>query len=154
VAGRSTESLDGMRTLGILVRVAVAAVVTISATGCAESSFVLAPESRLPAWFDPPPGQPRENVTVKMDYYISSSGRDAKFTLLDLRGRQLMSKTGKMRNLYPTTLGAADYPMYEVISVDGVVDVIEHRKMEPIFYLANDPVVLKQLGVLDVHRSK
>ena len=141
-----------MRTLETLGRVVVSLAVTISASGCAESSFVLASDSRLPAWFDAPHGQPRENLTVTMDYYISSSGRDAKFKLLDSRGRQLMSKTGTVRGLYPTSLGDALYPAYEVISVDGTVDVIEHRKMEPVFYLSDDPMVRKR--VLDAQGGK
>ena len=43
-------------------------------------------------------------------------------------------------------------PAYEVISVDGTVDVIEHRKMEPVFYLADDPLVRKR--VLDAQGGK
>ena len=152
--GRSTQALDGMRTLGISVRVAAAIAVAISATGCAESSFVLARESRLPAWFETPPGQARENLSVTMDYYVLPSRREAKFTLSDSRGRQITSKTGEVRSLAPTTFGNAHYPSYEVIEVEGVVDVVEHRKMEPVFYVTDDPAVWKQLGVFTLRSGK
>jgi hypothetical protein len=39
------------------------------------------------------------------------------------------------------------YPAYEIITVNGITDVIEHRKMEPIFYITDDPAVWKELGV-------
>ena len=39
------------------------------------------------------------------------------------------------------------YPAYEVITVNGITDIIEHRKMEPIFYVTDDPAVWKELGV-------
>ena len=39
------------------------------------------------------------------------------------------------------------YPAYEIITVNGITDVIEHRKMEPIFYITDDLAVWKELGV-------
>lgn len=37
-----------------------------------------------------------------------------------------------------------DYPAYEAITVNGITEIIEHRKMEPIFYVTDDPTVWKQ----------
>jgi hypothetical protein len=39
------------------------------------------------------------------------------------------------------------YPAHEVITVNGITEIIEHRKMEPIFYITDDPAVWKELGV-------
>jgi len=39
------------------------------------------------------------------------------------------------------------YPSYEIITVGRTTEVIEHRKMEPIFYVTDDPSVLSKLGV-------
>jgi hypothetical protein len=39
------------------------------------------------------------------------------------------------------------YPGYEVVTVDGMTEVIEHRRMEPIFYITDDPQVKQRLGV-------
>ncbi len=36
------------------------------------------------------------------------------------------------------------YPAYELITVNGTTEVIEHRKMEPIFYISDDPAVRKE----------
>jgi hypothetical protein len=41
----------------------------------------------------------------------------------------------------------AGYPSYEIITVNGITEIIEHRKMEPIFYITDDPAVWKELGV-------
>jgi hypothetical protein len=36
------------------------------------------------------------------------------------------------------------YPSYEAITVNGITEIIEHRKMEPIFYVTDDAAVWKQ----------
>lgn len=39
----------------------------------------------------------------------------------------------------PCTIRAQEhYPLYEVVTVDGVDEVIEFRKMEPFFYIVED----------------
>ena len=119
-------------------------------TGCGlfpESSFSLANESRLPKWFTLSPNQTRANVTVTMDYYIDSSGRTATFTLRDSSGSVISKVTGKQKGLEPLQRRARlpgypeGYPSYEIITVGGITEIIEHRKMEPIFYVTDDPEV-------------
>jgi hypothetical protein len=39
----------------------------------------------------------------------------------------------------------AGYPSYEIVSIGGVTEIIEHRKMEPIFYVSDDPAVRAEL---------
>ena len=117
-----------------------------------ESSFSLAPESRLPKWFSLLPGQSRANVSVTMDYYIGPSGRTATFTLRDSNGLVVAKVTGKQQGLEPLKRKEQlpgypnGYPSYEVISIGGVTEVIEHRQMEPIFYVTDDPAVLAELA--------
>jgi hypothetical protein len=41
--------------------------------------------------------------------------------------------------------GPIPYPSYEIITVNGVTDVVEHRKMEAIFYVATDPEVRRKI---------
>ena len=36
-------------------------------------------------------------------------------------------------------------PLYEVITIDGITDIVEHRKMEPFFYMTDDPEVWREL---------
>lgn len=122
--------------------------------GCVESSFNLAKDSRLPKWFEMPKGLSRSEVSVTMDYYIMPGGRKATFKLYKIDDYfSLKTITGEQAGLYPIELKNSQtgypngYPSYEVITVDGVTDIVEHRKMEPIFYMVDDPAIWKELGV-------
>jgi len=157
VAGRSTRSLGGMDTVLTMCRVKyLVAVSAIALTGCVESSFHLATSSRLPAWFKVPAGHTRAELNVTMDYYLFPSGGEAKFTLVDARGRTLSTKRGTTQGLYPLTLRSslAGYPSYEIITVDGVTDLIEHRVPEPVFYICDDPAIREELGMLKRQGNK
>jgi hypothetical protein len=56
----------------------------------------------------------------------------------NLKGREL-------ETLAETSLPG--YPSYEAITVNGVADIVEHRRMEPLFYMTDDPNVWTELGV-------
>jgi hypothetical protein len=133
-----------------------AAVVMSLLTSCGffpESIFKLSPESRIPRWFDLDPNTERRDVQVEMSYYISATGRSAKF-VLKKRGTWLsQSMSCNQLGLEPIYLGSkADkpenqYPSYEIITCKGITEVIEHRAMEPIFFVTDDPGVLRRLGL-------
>jgi hypothetical protein len=134
----------------------VALTVAGSALGCEwfpESTFELARESRLPKWITLPPGVSRADVSITMSYYILPWGRSATFILKDTRGQKLTKVHGKLQGSKPLQLKhpppgfPPGYPSYEVITVNGVAEIIEHRRMEPIFYITDDPAVWKELGV-------
>lgn len=118
-----------------------------------EASFELARESRLPKWFVLPPGLSRKDVTVTMDYYSKASGRTATFILLDKKKQKIAEAGGtlqgeKSHNLKNPIAGfPSGYPSYEIITVNGVTEVIEHRRMEPFFYISDDPAVLAEFGL-------
>jgi hypothetical protein len=137
-------AMSTFRTFGI---VALACLVLDGCGRFPESSFSLASESRLPKWFSLSPNQERTNVTVTMDYYIDSSGGTATFTLRDTSGAVLSKVTDKQIGLEPLQRKAkqpdypAGYPSYEIITVGGITEIVEHRKMEPIFYVTDDPAV-------------
>lgn len=122
-------------------------------TGCAEANFELAEESRLPKWFKIPEGMTRGDVTVTMDTYLFPTEKSI-FKLWDKKGNKLSVVKGKRFGgyLYPKKLKnpppgyPEGYPSFEVIIADGVVDIIEHRKMEPIFFTTDDPEVWSELG--------
>ena len=124
-------------------------------TGCiAESSFRLSDESRLPKWFEIPEGKSRGDYYVTLDYYISSSGGSAVLKLYENDSFFKSDKvSAKQEQLHPIQLKnppkghPEGYPLYEVIEYKGIIDVIEHRKMEPIFYMTDEPMVLKELGL-------
>jgi hypothetical protein len=83
-----------------------------------------------------------------MDYYSHSGLPDARFKLLDAKTkRKLAEADGTMSGLQPVMLKTPKdgyrmvYPSYEVITVAGVTEIIEHRRAEPIFYITDDPDV-------------
>ena len=134
----------------------MAGLVGLVVAGCGaapEASFSLADQSRLPKWFKVPAGQSRASVMVSMDYFNQPSGRTAEFTLRGSDGKTIEKVTGNLRGLQtvrrPSTVsGSTDgYPLYEVITIGDTTEVIEHRKMEPVFYVSDDTTVLAELGV-------
>jgi len=134
----------------------VLVLVCLSLLGCGffpESTFELAPESRLPKWFSLPPELTRAEVTVTMSYYIKPSGRTATFTLSGSKKVKTAEVSGTKKGLQPIKLKTppsgypTGYPSYEIITVKGVTEVIEHRRMEPIFYVTDNPAVLAELGI-------
>jgi hypothetical protein len=88
-----------------------------------------------------------------MSLYDSLWGSDVKFILQDKKGRMLTKVYGTMKGrgtLYlknPPQGFPPGSPAYEVITVNGITDIVEHRKPEPIFYMTDDPAVWKELGV-------
>jgi hypothetical protein len=131
-------------------------VLATSMIGCLEASFELAPESRLPKWFEVPEGMSRNEINVTMDYYIGLNGREAVFKLYGKGSSIYLQKAiGSQRGDHPLKLMKPPpgfpkhYPGYEVITVNGITDIIEHRKMEPIFYVTDDPSIWKEFGVED-----
>jgi hypothetical protein len=134
----------------ILTRIALLAVLAFNLSGCAEARFELSPESRLPKWFEVPEGMSRDKLKVTVDYYINSSGGEAIFKLYNESGTRLRKISGEM-GIYPLQLekpshdSPKGYPMYEIVMVDGVTDIIEHRERNDIFYMTDDPAVWKEL---------
>jgi hypothetical protein len=143
-----------MKILNKTLRAFLVVLAAFQLSGCLESSFTLAEESRLPKWFEAPDGMTRKDLKVTMDYYINSDGREAVFKLYaNDRFFKVNKVTGIQRGLYPIMLKnppagfPKGYPSYEVITVNDVTDIIEHRKMEPIFYVTDDPAIWQELGV-------
>ncbi len=102
-------------------------------------------------WFTLSPGLARADVSVTMDYYITSTGRSAVFVLHGKERRVLGEFTGTLRGLSPMSLKEqtpsdnAASSSFEVVDVHGVLDVVEHKKMEPGFYMVDDPTIAKSL---------
>jgi hypothetical protein len=138
------------------------AAVCISAcalTGCVESSFNLAAESRLPRGVAIPPGVTRADVFVTLDYIGISQ---AKFTLRDKTGKKLATVHGKTKGgpIYlKTTPQGSDpgSPGYQLVVINGVTEIMEcrpyraHQNMEQngrivaLFYVVDDPAITKEV---------
>ena len=96
----------------------------------------------------------RSELKVTMDYYSYPSQSEAVFKLYkNNQFLKLKEVTGVIKKGGPIELKTPlagfpkSYPAYEIITVDGVTDIVEHRKMEPIFYVTDDSAVWKELGV-------
>jgi hypothetical protein len=141
--------------LFFLVVLTITGAVIVVCEWLPESTFELASESRMPKWITLPPGLARADVSITMSYYNKPWpwGWDTTFILKDTKGKVLTKVYGKERGGEPSQLKhpppgfPPGYPAYEVITVNSITDIIEHRKMEPIFYVTDDPAVWKELGV-------
>jgi hypothetical protein len=118
-----------------------------------ESKFLLSDASRLPKWFALDAGMLRSQVMVEMSYYISPISGTATFLMKRRDGSVISKAKGKVRGDHPIYMGPPttdplrQYPSYEVVTVNGISEAIEHRGMEPIFYIADDPAILDKLGI-------
>lgn len=124
--------------------------VAIVPGGCGmlpESSFSLSPESRLPKWYTLPGGLSRQQIQLRLDYLAAPGGRTAKFTVLGPTGAILAAEEGRLLLAGPWSKRGTsasekpEYPLYELVEVRGVRDLIEHRAMEPTFYFSDEQAV-------------
>jgi hypothetical protein len=145
-----------IRRIDKLLLVFVALTILGSAIGCEwfpEATFGLASESRLPKWIALPPRLTRADVSITMSYYVMPWGSSATFTLRDKKAQVLTKVNGKVKGSEPFQLKhpppgfPPGFPAYEVVTVNGMTEIIEHKKQEPIFYITDDPAVWKELGV-------
>ncbi|NOX09375.1 MAG: hypothetical protein GXP22_07815 [Gammaproteobacteria bacterium] len=128
-------------------------ILAISIFGCKESSFTLSLGSRLPGWFHVNSNVSREELKLTMDYYLNPWEAEVIFTLYGKDGNEL-SKLRSDISRIPLKLKNSPtgypkhYPMYQVITINGITEIIEHRKMESVFYITDAPAVWKALGVV------
>ena len=137
------------RCLFLSVSVGIASCLFVGCAFIPESTFELAKESRLPKWVSLPPGLTRDDVSLTMDYYSVLWGYDTDFILKDANGKILAKMVGNVRCSTPIQL----YPVYRTIAVNGTTDIIEHKKMEPIFYVTDAADARKQLEAIGCRES-
>jgi hypothetical protein len=93
----------------------------------------------------PPPGLTRADVTVTLTYYTNPLSRDAKFDLKNGKGQKLAVIKGKVKNAEPLhRKDSPYYPNYEIVVANGITEIMEHKRPEPIFYVTDDPAVRKE----------
>jgi len=91
-----------------------------------------------------------------MEYYSNSTGGFAEFYFQRRpyrHGEAPLDVSNKLAEATGTQMGldsATGYPSYGAWTVRGITEIIEHRRMEPIFYITDDPEVrakvLSKLG--------
>ena len=143
--------LDTKR-LGLIVAVCISA---CAISGCIESSFTIANESRLPQGVSIPPGLKRADVSVTLDFIGISQ---AKFTIRDKTGKKLITVIGKAKGnatyLKETPRGPDPRnPSFQLVVINGVTEIMEQRRPEPILYITDDPAVRNEL-LGGLHKSQ
>jgi hypothetical protein len=137
----------------LLVVLTITGAVIVGREWFPESTFELSSQSRLPKWIILPPELTRADVSITMTYYIWPWDSSATFILQDTKGKIRTKVNCKMKGSEPLQLihpppgFPPGYPAYEVITANGITEIIEHRKPEPIFYITDDSAVRKELGV-------
>jgi hypothetical protein len=141
------KALRCMKTCLLVMALSVSCCAT---TGCIESNFTLANESKLPRSVALPPGLTRTDVSVTLNFYTPLLGPDAKFVLTDKRGKKLAEVKSKTKELT-----VSKYCL--VTTEKGITEIIElkpyreHENMEQngrvvaLFYVIDDPAVREEL---------
>lgn len=115
-------------------------------SGCVESEFNLAQDSKLPKWLSLPEGIERKDIIVTLTYYTDS---DVKISMHKQGGWfstiQSVSGTSKWHPEY-WAWAQEDWPLrshpgFTVIEVKGSSEIIEHKTMEPVFYVSSEKQV-------------
>lgn len=117
--------------------------------GFIEAEFTLSPESKLPAWYSElPTGYKREDVKIHLQYYTPLFDVDNTVLLVKNKdGFTLFKETGMfVHHLEYWKWAHEDWPArahpgYVKITINGLTEIIEHKKMEPIFYVSDEAAV-------------
>ena len=112
-------------------------------SGCVESTFRLADDSRFPRWFATFDRDQGSRGVVTLTYLTPSKTEpDAVLELRTPDGH--VQKVEGQACWHPAMLDSGNhvasnrYPKYQYFKRDGVVEVIEHRKLEPLFRVVDD----------------
>ena len=111
-----------------------------------DSKFNLANESRLPKWFSVPTNHSRTDVTVTIATYSSWSGMKARVIA---RGPapeyQVIFEGVGTLEIHPMTeqLGYDKYPLYSIVNINGIEEILEQQRPEDIVYISDDLKVIE-----------
>ena len=116
-------------------------------SGCVESYFRIASESRLPQGLAIPPELTRADVLATVDFHTSDM---AKFILRDKSGREIGMVVGRIKGTplhlrTPPQGYESGYPHYILIVINGVTEIMEHRRPDDILYVTDDPGIREEL---------
>lgn len=122
--------------------------------GFLESEFELAADSPLPTWFpEIPEGYTRDDLKIKMRYYSPFLDVDNVVFYVEASWwNTLYKETGRGEHVPEFWEWAQvdwpkwHYPSYYQVTINGQTEIIEHRKMEPIFYISNKEAVEKAMS--------
>lgn len=127
-----------MRLLAAMILAAALSGCYVPGRGFAESQFDLVLDSRLPKFFDPGGHISPVGYKARTEYY--SSPQSVRVIIHDPSGHKVFDKQGKYwwHPLDDKEHPAAHYPNHTVVSFDGVVDILEQRRPEPVEHLSDE----------------
>jgi hypothetical protein len=122
---------------------------SLSSCHMAEANYYFPATCRLPKWFN---GITRPSVDVQVAAYINHRGRELVFDVYNQKHELFESKTASIYGLQPIwlTLANGTKNSFEVISADGVADVIKYVNDDPhgvSICTVDDPEIWKVLDV-------
>ena len=126
------------RVIALFICIAALTACYVPGRGYAESQFDLVLDSRLPKFFDPAGHINPAGYKARVEYY--SSPDSVRVIIYDPSGRKVFDKQDKFQwhpfddKEHP----AAHYPNYVIVAFDGVEDILEQRRLEPLLYLTDD----------------
>ncbi|MFH1021538.1 MAG: hypothetical protein V1782_13155 [Pseudomonadota bacterium] len=132
-------------------------IIPLSLSGCLEARLWLSDQSRLPKWVVVPKGKNRNDFSVKMESHSTVTAGKIIFKIYykdNVSPIQEYEITTTMQSdILPAQLKLPPkgfpqgFPKYIPITVNGITDIVEQRKMEPVFYMTDDPSIWKEFGV-------
>jgi hypothetical protein len=153
--GQSDWRLLVAKKMSLKYRYGVFALIVFAACnpvrGCPEASYELASESRLPKWFvEKDASRDRGDLKVKMTFYVPPIRIDnVELELLDKAGKRIASVMGRSQS-HPVSLkpenryrGRPRFPRWDIVTVNGTFEVVEFKRMEPRFYVSDDPALIQ-----------
>ena len=122
--------------------------------GFIESEFTLSPDSPLPSWYPKiPEGYNREDLSIRLRYYAPPFDIDDTVFWVESSWWHTLYKTTGRSERHPEFYDwakkdwkARHYPSFMKITIDGKTEIIEHKKMEPIFYISNEDAVINAMS--------
>lgn len=144
--------MQAQRIVKVLIAAIAAVTLAFLISGCQyipESTFKLANESRMPRWVVLSAEPPRAALSLSMSCYLTPRGYSALFLLQNAAHQTLNKTSGKLGCPAPFQLkhppaGLPEgYSLYQPVTVEGLTEMIEHRRMESVFYVTDDPAFLE-----------
>jgi len=123
--------------------------------GCPESHFRLASDSRLPRWFSLPSGYARNEVDVRLTYYVPPVPvDDVVVELVDQRTDASLSRLTGRACWHPQIdrvqrnsqggFARGQEPRYTIVQAAGITEVVDHPVSGPIFQITDDPALVQE----------
>lgn len=133
-------------------------IVCLTTIGCSvQSEFRLAEQSRLPKWFASYEQERQKGAVVDLTVYTDSTvsmemywPADTTILFWPRRGDSIARVNGDLR-LHPREEssripggGFFSTPRYWVVTIDGVVEVLDLPEREPVFSITDDEALVQQ----------